>query len=1011
MAIKPYAVGLKRSALALALGLCFAGGVQAQSSVGSIFGEAAGSATVQIENLDTGLSRSITADAAGRFTFSQLPPGRYRVTSGDIAREVQVNIGTGTPVALTVDDTATLGTVTVVGSGAINPIDVSSVESTSIFTAQQLRELPVARDITNVALLAPGTVRGDTGFGNLASFGGSSVAENGYYINGFDVTNIRNFISYASLPFEAIGEQQIKTGGYGAEYGRSLGGVINILTKRGTNEWQGGASLYWTPEWGREHSANVVTRDPLDLADGNVYFVYREDDEATRFSYNVYGGGPIVKDRLFFFGLVEGRNDSNDIYNRDDSQHNENDSPNGMVKLDWNITNDHILEFTGIYNKSKTDYQLFNNGDGQKYVGEHQIPGSKFTRENGGKVYIGKYTGYLTDNFTISAMAGKLTHTDNYQTPEGLPGADCPRAFDSRTNPGSTTYIGCWDQAQTFIRDPDWGPDKDTRKAYRLDAEWSLGDHLVRFGYDSEKFESGHAGQVYTGGEYWRFFQVGSAETVTRTSSPFFGQAGREVNGALVGQGQNYARRWISQTTSGSYAVENKAFYIEDSWQVTDNVLAYLGVRSEAFENFNAQGDSFVKADHLIAPRMGFSWDVNGDSTFKVFGNAGRYFIPVASNTNIRASGGEVLIEDFFLSSGVDASRGEPTGLGSQVGQTNVNGSLDAPDSRTLAVADLDPMYQDEFILGFQKQLSSAWTVGMRAISRKVKSGMDDYCSHQPFLDWAEDNGYTDFDPDSMAGCFVINPGKDIKIAMDLQNDGNFTIATVPNSYLGLPSYQRTYKALEFFWERNAGDNWYMQGSYTYARSRGNVEGYVNSTLEQDDAGLTQDFDHRLFEDGAYGDLPNDRRHTIKLFGSYKLSDEWRVGANLLAQSGRPVNCNGYIPLDGTGIDEGNLVFYSASSFYCLDQNLNTVLGHRGDHGRTPWIYNLDTSLAYTPEWAGKKLTLQMDVFNILNLQRVTEYYEVGEASRSTPTFEPNFLNDVNYQSPRSIRFSARYDF
>ena len=239
--------GLKRSALTVALGLCFAGGVQAQSSVGSIFGDTAANSAVTIESLDTGTLRQITADGTGHFTFTQLAPGRYRVTSGGTSREVQVKVGTGTQVSLvagTSGSATTLDTVTVVGSGAINPIDVSSVESTTVFTQEQIQALPVGRDITNVALLAPGTVRGDTGFGNLASFGGSSVAENGYYINGFDVTNIFNFLSYGEMPFDAIAEQQVKTGGYGAEYGRSLGGVISLVTKRGTNEWKGGASVY-----------------------------------------------------------------------------------------------------------------------------------------------------------------------------------------------------------------------------------------------------------------------------------------------------------------------------------------------------------------------------------------------------------------------------------------------------------------------------------------------------------------------------------------------------------------------------------------------------------------------------------------------------------------------------------------------------------------------------------------------------------------------------------------------
>ena len=282
--------GLKRSALTVALGLCFAGGVQAQSSVGSIFGDTTANAAVTIENLDTGSSREINSDASGHFTFSQLAPGRYRVTSGGVTRDVQVKVGTGTQVNLAAASNGgatTLDTVTVVGSGAINPIDVSSVESSTVFTQQQIQALPVGRDITNVALLAPGTVKGDTGFGNLASFGGSSVAENGYYINGFDVTNIFNFLSYAGLPFDSIAEQQIKTGGYGAEYGRSLGGVISLVTKRGTNEWKGGASVYWDPESLRERSANVLTRNPGLIALHEKYYQYREDDTTDNLSYNL----------------------------------------------------------------------------------------------------------------------------------------------------------------------------------------------------------------------------------------------------------------------------------------------------------------------------------------------------------------------------------------------------------------------------------------------------------------------------------------------------------------------------------------------------------------------------------------------------------------------------------------------------------------------------------------------------------------------------------------------------
>ena len=124
---------------------------------------------------------------------------------------------------------------------------MSSVESTTILTAEQIAKIPVARDTTDVALLAPGTVRGDAAFGNLASFGGASVAENQYYVNGFNITNSFRSLNFAQVPFEAIAEQQIKTGGYGAEFGRSLGGVVNQITKRGTNEFHAGGNIFYTP--------------------------------------------------------------------------------------------------------------------------------------------------------------------------------------------------------------------------------------------------------------------------------------------------------------------------------------------------------------------------------------------------------------------------------------------------------------------------------------------------------------------------------------------------------------------------------------------------------------------------------------------------------------------------------------------------------------------------------------------------------------------------------------------
>ncbi|WP_053424117.1 carboxypeptidase regulatory-like domain-containing protein [Rheinheimera sp. KL1] len=198
---------LRRSALAALITAALSQNMAyADLSVGSIFGQTEKGVTISVKNLQTGLKRELTSDNSGRFNFSQLPSGRYQVVANGVTREVNVAIGTGTPVNFSEETTERIA---VVGS-TISPIDTSSVESSTVFTAAQMERLPVGRDISDVALLAPGTVRGDSGFGKLASFGGSSVAENGYYINGFDVTNARTFLSYGRVPFDAIGEQEVK---------------------------------------------------------------------------------------------------------------------------------------------------------------------------------------------------------------------------------------------------------------------------------------------------------------------------------------------------------------------------------------------------------------------------------------------------------------------------------------------------------------------------------------------------------------------------------------------------------------------------------------------------------------------------------------------------------------------------------------------------------------------------------------------------------------------------------
>ena len=199
-------------------------------------------------------------------------------------------------------------------------------------------------------MLAPGTTKGDARLGGdkpLASFGGASVAENVYYINGFNVTNTLNGTTFNEIPFEATAEMQVKTGGYGAEFGRSLGGVVNTITKRGTNEWKFGGNVIFSPDQGRSSTMRAL-KDP---ASGKWLTVetagYQQDTV-----YNGYVSGPLVKDRLFLYAIYQGTDEESRTYNASNQTVTGNDSPQGLLKLDWNINDRHTLELTAVRDRS-----------------------------------------------------------------------------------------------------------------------------------------------------------------------------------------------------------------------------------------------------------------------------------------------------------------------------------------------------------------------------------------------------------------------------------------------------------------------------------------------------------------------------------------------------------------------------------------------------------------------------------------------------------------------------------
>ena len=1009
-------------ALALAIGLGIAGLASAQSNTaGAIHGHAAQGDVVVIENAATGYRREISVGADGGFRAPQTPSGTYTVTvhradgSTRVRERVAVSVGTGTQVDFPSDDTTTLDAVTV-RAGSINPVDVSSVESTTILSAQQIASIPVARDATSVALLAPGTVRGDAAFGNLASFGGSSVAENAYYVNGFNITNAFNNLAFAQIPFEAIAEQQVKTGGYGAEFGRSTGGVVNLITRRGTNDFSAGGAIYWTP-------SSLAGKAPdIHLNNGDLLQDNSRDD-GEQSSVALWAGGALVRDRLFAYGLVQFARNDGDTWNDVNAGINANTrtrSPTWLLKMDWNLSQDHLLELTSFSDVARTTQVVHTNDEG--VLNRTGVLGTVYT-EQGGTSHALKYTGYLSDSFTLSALLGRgkfsrgiygISANGTRQEWSGdinAPDTGCPVIVDQRNSTllGATPAIHGCDFIGGTLGRPDAG---DTRKQFRVDAEWLLGDHQLRFGVDADRFTS-VAGGAIEGGQVWNY----------ATSDP----DGVPLNDDDIDFVVNVVFK-----NGATVDVDQRAFYIEDRWQVTPNFLAYAGLRWDSFDNRNGNGESYASIDNQLGPRLGFAWDVKGDASLKIFGNAGRYALPLTATVAIRGASASIFSQQLFFYDSVDPATGAPVGATPFTPITYLNNEFGAQkDPRTIASENLQPMYQDEFILGFQKQMDEHWSFGLRTVYRDLRRAIDDNCDERAIYDWAIDNGFLDPDGDpfqppeastvpkeiafinpGFTFCHLYNPGSDGVFNIDIDGNGTLEKVTIDADTLG-PKAKRTYSAAEFFFEGH-WDKLFLQGSYTWARSTGNTEGGIKSDIGQADTGTTQDFDYRELMLGADGPLPNDRRHTLKVFGNYDLNEQWSIGGNLLVQSGRPINCFGVYGNDP--LHYGNS-YFSCSNTPGTDTDGDGVLDNgtqivsRGSAGRTPWQRQLDLNVVWKPAFADDRLTFKLDVFNVFNTRTVTSVVETAETNEGSSLFGTVYGIPTSFQAPRAVRLMLQYAF
>ncbi|MBI2262101.1 MAG: TonB-dependent receptor [Caulobacterales bacterium] len=981
-------------------------------------------AEVVLTSVSQGFSRSFTTDASGGFRAVALPQGVYEVVvnaPGYNSLADTVNVGSGGTASLTLtlgaaaDNATQIDEVVVVGvRRAVSEFDATTTGLT-VNVEELSRNVPIARNAGAVALLAPGVTASDTAFGGIPTIGGASAGENTYFINGLNITKFRDFTGSSVVPFEFYQTLETKTGGYSSEFGRGTGGVLNGTTKSGGNEWEFGITAYWEPDSLREDSPDT-------------YLAQNRFDETESSDIIFDFGGPIIEDRLFIFGLYNIRDreavniGSTTVDPAFGAGSNgtrvTSDDPFYGAKVDFLITDDHRLEFTYFSDEQEQQTEnIFVNADGEQ-IGSFTPSTFKF----GGENWIARYTGVWTDWLTTSLAYG-VNEYNEYNSSPGDAGALIT------------------DQLPGFPRRGIWGvgqpsTNEDERTILRADVDIYadfFGSHHFRVGIDQETLESSQlldysgAGYSYcrpggitpdiactgevTGGLWYRYQTLFTAANIP---------AGRTD---LIGQPRRVRIR--AYDNDGSWTSTQNAYYLQDSWEVTDRLTLNLGVRNEGFENENGAGVAFIDLQNQWAPRLGATYDVFGDGEAKLFGFWGRYFLPVAVNTNQRLAGAEFFLQDTWSldftggpndvdANGIDDTTDEPI-LDSLLQAVNLaDGTIKG--TATSVDAEIDPMFVDEFILGYEQRVFGDWTMGIKGTYRELGTAIDDVAIDAAVLDYCEAAG----GGLSEAICYNVwygfhqyvltNPGEDMVITLsgaDLSRATGGAITedreiTLTADQLNYPTPDRTYKAVEFSLDKPFDGVWGARFSYVWSESKGNYEGALKSDNGQTDPGLSQDFDQPGLTDNSYGFLPNHREHTFKVFGNWQATPALNIGANLLVQSPRKFGCQGVHPTD---------VFaslYGAASWFC-----SGVATPRGESFESEWLKVLDLTFAYDLaevfDVPGDSLVLRADVFNVLDNSSAQDFNEFGDLTAADP--DPNYGQVTAYQAPRSVRFSIAYRF
>ncbi len=938
--------------------------------------------TVEADSPNLQGVKVVTTDTEGKFRFVLLPPGRYTVTftlSGFATMEQgDVTVGLGRVVTLHATMRSAFADEVVV-SGAAPAIDVRSTEVGVNLDSRTFLNLPVSRNYASVVQIAPGTGE-DGACDGCATVYGSSGAENAYYIDGVNTTGVELATQGKVLNFEFIQEVQVKTGGYQAEFGRATGGLINVITKSGGNEFHGDAFGYYdSPD--TQSGLSGTVRDDATL--GGVASLISDH---TRKDFGFDLGGYAVKDTLWFFAAYDVVRDERTWLVVEDFRSfggddlgfpypgeqfpEKTDRDLWAGKLTYRASQSHSLIVSGFGDPTTVDgpYSVNNNrtlaAEPSHFLENVDLGGSDFTA---------KYEGVLGQNVVVGVQAAR--HRE--KVIEDGAGFYLPRFYD-RTHP---IYLdaGIAPSADGFgfAQRARFG-----RDAYRADVTSFLenlaGDHEVKAGVEVEDINIYNENYNSGGQRIYRF-----ERTDPVTGETFYYYRHRFYVDRPVDDLFAVDNSWILNPHVVDAKTDNLSAYLQDTWRPAASVTVSAGLRWEQQKLYDNQGQVAAKIDDNWAPRLGAVWDVRGDGRSKVFASWGRFYETIPADIVIRSFGGEITAFFYNTHGAFDDPERLDVSCDPEINSFRRCSALGG--ANTPVDPNLKGQYIEEWVVGGDMEVSRDLALGVKYINRDLGRVIEDGLDVASFE------------------YFIGNPGEGILSNLADEGTNEYTFpAQKP---------KRTFKGIELSARKRFSDNWQMIASYLWSKLEGSYDGTFQASTGQLDPNINSAFDYAEFQMNNTGYLTNDRRHQFKVDGYYSFPFGLNLGISAYYRTGVPVTAYGY------------------SFGY---ENWEYYLSERGAFGRTDDEYEADLHVGYPLTVSGVQVNLMVDVFNVLNRQGETnrnmqydvidDYYpmdyDTGEVlppivpgDSERPPTNPAFNQTSAWQEPRSIRLGVRVTF